>query len=186
MNMTNKYSLEDLLDFLSHTGNKGMMPTATSRALAVAARNVFGVLDEEEQKNIGEVSLEAVIKRFNNKRAKDFNPGSLKEYARRVQRAVKLYEQWKENPAEFSVKTRTTGTHRKSREATQNNVNNDVTPTNIVATTVAQVSPSHHGTYESSFPVGAGRVITVSNIPKDLTSSEAEKLAQFVRMLAIE
>ncbi len=186
MNMTNKYSLEDLLDFLSHTANKGMMPAATSRALAVATRNVFGILDGEEQSNIGALDLNAVIKRFNIKRAKDFNSASLKEYGRRVQRAVELYEQWNENPAEFSVKTRTTGTRPKSGKATQNNVNNDASPTNIVATTAAQVSSSHHGTYESSFPVGAGRVITVSNIPKDLTSSEAEKLAQFVRMLAIE
>lgn len=186
MNMTNNYSLEDLLDFLSHTSNRGMMPAATSRALAVAARNVFGVLDEEEQKNLGELSLEKVIKRFNNKRAKDFNPGSLKEYARRVQRAVDLYEQWKENPAEFSVKTRTTGTRRKSPKASQNDVSNEVTPTNVVEDSLAQLTTSRHGTYQSSFPVGAGRVITVSNIPEDLTSLEAEKLAQFVRMLAIE
>lgn len=171
--MTNNYSLEDLLDFLSHTGNKGMMPAATSQALAVAARNVFGVLDPEEQKNIGELSLEAVIKRFNNKRARDFNPGSLKEYGRRVQRAVDLYEQWKENPTEFSVKTRNASTRRKSVKTAQNDI-------------TKQEPVGHHGTYQSSFPIGAGRVITVSNIPEDLTSSEAEKLAQFVRMLAVE
>lgn len=186
MNMTNKYSLEDLLDFLSHTANKGMMPAATSRALAVATRNVFGILDEDEQSNIGALDLNAVIKRFNIKRAKDFNSGSLKEYGRRVQRAVELYEQWTENPAEFSVKTRATGTRRKSPKASQNDVNNEVTPTNVVEASVAQIPTSRHGTYQSSFPVGAGRVITVSNIPEDLTSLEAEKLAQFVRMLAIE
>lgn len=176
--MTNNYSLDDLLDFLSHTGKKGMMPAATSQALVVAARNVFGVLEPDEQKNIGEISLEAIIKRFNNKRAKDFNSGSLKAYASRVQRAVKLYEQWKENPADFSVKTRTAGTRRKpAREESS---------TSPVNTAVNQVPPSRHGTFQSSFPVGAGRVITVSNIPEDLTSSEAEKLAQFVKMLAVE
>ncbi len=184
MDMTNDYSLDDLLDFLSHTGNKGMMPTATSRAFAVAARNVFGVLDPEEQKNIGKISLEAVIKRFNNKRARDFNPGSLKEYARRVQRAVELFEQWKENPADFSVKTRATNTRRKSTKIKNgDNVNEEASTS---TTPLALHAPSsRHGTYQSSFPVGPGRVITVSNIPEDLSSSEAEKLAQFVRMLAV-
>jgi hypothetical protein len=186
MNMTNKYSLEDLLDFLNHTGNKGMMPAATSRALAVAARNVFGVLDEEEQKNIGGLSLDTVIKRFNNKRAKDFNQASLKEYARRVQRAVELYKQWKEDPAGFSVKTRTGGTRRKSAKPNQNDLTHEEAPTTAAAAAVAGVPQTRHGTYQSSFPVGAGRVITVSNIPEDLTSAEAEKLAQFVRMLAVE
>lgn len=184
--MTNDYSLEDLLEFLDHTGKKGMMPAATSRALAVAARNVFGVLDVEEQKNIGALSLDMIIKRFNNKRAKDFNPASLKEYARRVQRAVELYEKWKEDPAGFSVKTRASGTRRKSAKPNQNDPSLEEAPTTPPATDNAGAQQNRHGFYQSSFPVGVGRVITVSNIPEDLTASEAEKLAQFVRMLAVE
>ncbi|MFZ1701885.1 MAG: hypothetical protein WBO10_05380 [Pyrinomonadaceae bacterium] len=184
--MTNNYSLEDLLDFLSHTGNKGMMPTATSRALAVAVRNVFGVLDEDEQKNIGELDLNSVIKRFNNKRAKDFNPGSLKEYGRRVQRAIELYEQWKENPAEFSVKTRSTGARRKTGRTTQTDINHHEPAPSSATYPVTPIPPGRRGTFQSSFPVGPGRVVTLSNIPEDLTSGEADKLAQFVRLLAVE
>lgn len=160
------------------------MPAATSQALAVAVRNVFGVLDAEEQRNIGELRVEDVIKRFNNKRAKDFNSGSLKAYASRVKRAVDLYEQWKENPANFSVKTRTTGSRKKSALTCQNDVSGkDISTIDTIA---AHPSSNRRGTYQSSFPVGAGRVITVSDIPEDLTSLEAEKLAQFVRMLAVE
>ena len=183
--MTNSYSLEDLLDFLSHTGKKGMMPAATSTALGVAARNVFGVLDPEEQENIGALRLADVIRRFNNKRAKDFNSGSLKEYARRVNRAVELYEQWKENPADFSVKTRSTGKRRNTTNTnrTENQKIEVSTPETAIP---IQAPPIKQGTYQSSFPVGAGRVITVSNIPEDLTSSEAEKLAQFIKMLAVK
>lgn len=186
MHMTNTYSLEDLLDFLSHTGKKGMMPAATSQALAVAARNVFGVLGPEEQKNLGALRVEDVIKRFNNKRAKDFNSTSLKVYASRVQRAVNLYEQWKENPANFSVKTRTTSNRRKSVKTDLNDVNGENLSTTATDAATTHVPPGRHGTYNSSFPVGAGRVITISNIPEDLTTSEAEKLVQFVKMLAVK
>jgi hypothetical protein len=178
--------MDDLLDFLSHAAKKGIMPAASSRALAVAARNVLGVLDDEEQKNIGDINIEGVIKRFNNKRAKDFNPGSLKAYGQRVQRAIELYEQWKDNPANFSVKTRNSGTNRKPIKTKQNENRNEDIPITTAVTTTSPIPPNRQGTYQSSFPVGPGRVITVSSIPEDLTSLEAEKLAQFVRMLAVE
>ena len=178
--MTNDYTMEDLLDFLTHSGDKGFVPAATAQALAVAARNVLGVLEENEQKNIGALDLDAVIKRFNNKRAKDFNPASLIEYARRVRRAIELYEQWKENPADFSVKTRAPRKQKKDSQANPpmrnlDSSNGDVQPT-----------PNLNGTFQSSFPVGSGRIITVSNIPNDLTSTEAKKLSEFVLMLAID
>ncbi|MGI8812739.1 MAG: hypothetical protein ACR2IH_09475 [Pyrinomonadaceae bacterium] len=177
--MANQYAMDDLLDFLSHIGDKGLVPVATAQALAVATRNVFGALEEDEQKNIGGLNLDAIIKRFNNKRARDFSPASLKEYGRRVRRAIELYEQWKDNPANFSVETRAP---RKSKKEsvhfpadTSNNGPNEV-----------QHAPNRVGTFQSSFPVGSGRVITLSNIPEDLTSSEAERLAQFVRMLSVD
>ena len=177
--MTNDYSVDDLLDFLNHAGDRGLMPTASARALAVATRNVFGVLEEDEQKNIGKLDLDAVIKRFNNKRARDFNPGSLKEYARRVRKAIELFEEWKSNPADFSVKTRTS--RRSKSEPSSEKISR---PTNSFPET--QASTGQSGTYQSSFPIRAGRVITLLNVPEDLTSAEAEKLAQFVKMLAVE
>ncbi|MCV4697621.1 hypothetical protein OFB92_31420, partial [Escherichia coli] len=88
-----------------------------------------------------------------------------------VQRAVELYEQWKANPADFSVKTRTTGSRRKSAKTAQNDINKNESLTYNTADAVTQVPPSRHGTYQSSFPVGTGRVITISNIPDDLTTS---------------
>lgn len=179
--MANEHSMADLLDFLGHAGDRGLMPTATAQALAVAVRNVFGVLDEKELADIRSLDLDTAIKRFTNKRAKDFSPKSLKEYGRRVRKAVDLYSQWRENPAEFSVKTRTPATTKKERGA------------QVYASAAAATfpdpdrptAPSAPGGYQSAFPIRAGRVITLLNVPEDLTSSEAERLAQFVRMLAI-
>ena len=50
--MANAYSLEDLLEFLDHASDRGLIPTATARALAVAARNVMGVLTDEERRDL--------------------------------------------------------------------------------------------------------------------------------------
>ncbi len=176
--MTIKYTLEDLLDFLNHAGDKGLMPAASAQALAVATRNVFGVLEEDEQKNLETLDVDAIIRRFNNKRARDFSPNSLKEYGRRVRKALDLYLQWKNNPADFSVKTRAP---RKSRKESQTDAyESDTRESNI------HLPSNRAGAYQSSFPVGPGRVVTLINLPEDLTSAEAEKLAQFVRMLAVD
>ncbi|MGQ0814370.1 MAG: hypothetical protein ACT4O1_07870 [Gemmatimonadota bacterium] len=179
--MANDYSMGDLLDFLSHAGDRGLMPAATAQALAVAVRNVFSVLGDDEQEDLRTLDLDATIRRFNNKRARDFNPASLTEYGRRVRRAVDLYNQWKENPADFSVRTRAAPATAKKDRAQQAEA---PTSSSYVSPDVP-AAPTRSGGYQSSFPVRPGRVVTLSNIPEDLTAAEAEKLAQFVRMLAV-
>lgn len=187
--MANEYSVADLLDFLSHAGDRGLMPAATAQALAVAVRNVFGVLDSGEQEDLREIDLDATINRFTNKRAKDFNPTSLKEYARRVRRAVDLYTKWRHNPADFSIKTRPPNSGKKSRGGKKENIDPN-TPTSRgvgPATTDASIPvQSAPGGYQSAFPVRPGRVVTLLNVPEDLTSAEAGRLAQFVQMLAVQ
>ncbi|HLV26169.1 MAG TPA: hypothetical protein VKZ41_07630 [Gemmatimonadales bacterium] len=180
--MTNAYSMGDLEDFLDHAGDRGLMPAATAKALAVAARNVFGVLTEEERQDLSQLDMSSVIKRFTNKRARDFNPSSLKEYARRVNRAVDLYAQWRADPANFTVKTRTTaGTRKKERNHAA------AEPSEFAATgSSSSLPPQAEGGYQSSIPVRPGFVITLVNIPPDLTTAEAERLASFVRMLAVD
>lgn len=177
--MTNAYSMDDLLDFLDHAGDRGLMPTATSQALAVASRKVLGILGEHEQRDLSQLDLEAVIKRFNNKRARDFSPSSLKEYGRRVHRAVELFLQWREDPANFSIKTRAGSTTRKQEKGAERNE---------IGTKEARPEPVpvlRADTYQSSLPVRPGVIVTLFNVPYDLTSAEAERLANFVRMLAV-
>jgi hypothetical protein len=179
--MANAYSLDDLLDFLDHAGDRGLMPAATAQALAVATRNVLGVLGDHEKNDLSQQDLDSVIKRFNNKRAKDFSPSSLKEYGRRLHRAVELFLAWREDPANFTVRTRsTTGARKKdkgkSSGAQQPDGDSDQ----------SDELPARPGTYHSAIPVRPGVVVTLANVPYDLTKAEAERLAGFVRMLAIE
>lgn len=178
--MTNTYSTDDLLEFLEHAADRGLMPAATARALAVASRNVLGILTDAERADLNQLDFDAVIKRFVNKRAKDFNPASLKEYGRRVRRAVELFLKWRADPSNFAVKTRASSTSRKKQGGTENGE---------LATKDLQVEtiPAQpQGTYQSSLPVRPGLIVTLSNVPYDLTSAEAERLASFIKMLAVE
>lgn len=204
--MANGYSKDDLLEFLSHASEKGLMPAATSTALGVASRNILGMLDASEAEDLRKVDIDATIRRFTIKRARDFTPSSLKEYERRLHRAIGLFLDWRDDPANFTVKTRATSSGKRkdrpnrsgagtiggiaampgggnvtasgygSGEARANETRSDEEP------------PARHdlGGYRSAFPVRPGIVVTVSNIPADLTPEEAERLAKFIKMLAIE
>jgi hypothetical protein len=178
--MANTYSMDDLLGFLEHAGERGLMPTATARALAVASRNVLGVLTDQEKKELGGQDLDAVIKRFNNKRAKDFNPSSLREYGRRVHRAIDLFLNWRADPANFTVKTRSTTSSRKKGKAAE------ITDQGETHSAFEPTTADRPGTYHSSLPVRPGVVVTLGNLPHDLTKAEANRLAEFIKMLAIE
>jgi hypothetical protein len=47
-------------------------------------------------------------------------------------------------------------------------------------------SPNRPGTYNSSLPVRPGVVVTLANVPYDLTKAEAERLVGFIRLLAVD
>lgn len=183
--MENAYSMDNLLEFLDHAANRGLIPATTAQALAVACRSVLAILTEDEKADLSRLDIEAVNKRFANRRAKDFNPASLREYGRRVKRAVDLFLRWREDPANFTIKTRATGNSRKKQGASENGgpagqeVRVDTIPAQL-----AGPYPSS-GTYQSSFPVRPGLVVTLHNVPNDLTGAEADRLASFIRMLAV-
>jgi len=179
--MANAYSTDDLVDFLDHAGDRGLMPAATAQALAVASRNVLGVLTDAERADLSKHDLDAVIKRFNNKRARDFTPASLKEYGRRVHRAVDLFLNWRADPANFTIKTRANVAGRKKAKGSDASESDDIS--SVADAPVPQARP---GAYQSALPVRPGIVVTLVNIPYDLTKGEAERLANFVRLLAVD
>lgn len=181
--MTDSHSVEDVIGFLNHAGERGLIPAATAQALAVATRNVFSVLGEEERAALPLDDLDGVIRRFTNKRARDFNPASLKEYGRRVRRAVEMYLRWREDPANFTVKTRTTTPARKRATAAAPGQTEPVVDQHVFCDH-AVLNPHEGSGYQTAFPVRPGQVVQLRNVPHDLTASEAERLAQFIRLLA--
>lgn len=178
--MANAYSMDDLLEFLDHAGDRGLMPAATAQALAVATRNVLGILTENEKSDLSQLDYDAAIKRFTNKRAKEFNPASLKEYGRRVRRAVELFLSWRADPANFTIKTRTTSAPRRKDRGVENS------EPSAREASAERIPEETAGTYRSALPVRPGLVVTLLNVPYDLTSAEAERLANFVKMLAVK
>ncbi len=174
------YSADDLLEFLDDASDKGLMPAATAQALAVATRNVLGILSDDEKADLSQLDLEAAVRRFTDKRAKDFNPTSLKEYGRRIKRAVELFLSWREDPANFRIRTRTTTVPRTREKGLGGS------ELMVRDASMERAPDEVAGTYRSAVPIRPGLIVTLINIPNDLTSAEAERIAGFVRMLALQ
>jgi hypothetical protein len=171
---------EGLLAFLDTAGERGALPRPTAAALTVASRRVMQVLTANERANLLNVKPAVVVKRFNQKFADRFSPGSLKEYGRRFERALELFKQWNANPTHFSVPTRLT--KRARGRAAAGAADGETRASGEEDAPAARAGAS---SFHSSFPVRPGTVVTFLNIPSDLTKAEAERLAQFVRMLAV-
>lgn len=188
--MANAHSLDELLGFLDHAADKGLMPAATATALGVATRNVVAVLDTAEREDVRQLDLDAVIRRFQNKRARDFSGDTLKEYGRRFRRAIELFTGWRDDPANFRVKTRATAPQRKRKNG---GAASDVaaaaiprsadleTPQTVTGSSLPPVA----GTYQTVVPLGRERFV-ILQVPADLTRAEADRLASFVKFLPAE
>jgi hypothetical protein len=178
--MQTDYSVDELLEFLNHAADRGLMPAATAKALEVSSRKVFSSLSDDERADLRTIDLDSVVKRFGNKHAKEFTPTSLRAYGQRATRAVDQFLKWRENPAGFSVKTRSTVSSRKRVPAP--NVAESLGTTEPPSATVGMTA----GSYQTSFPIRPGKIVTVANLPNDLSTAEAERLAQFIKMLVVD
>lgn len=181
-----EYGSVAILDFLAHASERGMLPAATAGALAVACRTVFEILEPAEAEDLRAVDLDRLVSRFVNKRARDFNPSSLKEYGRRVKRAWDLFSAWKSDPANFSPKTRATDATRRAKRVDRPSAEpgSGAVPAAPAPPTVRSVEAFEMpGAFSSAFPIRRGHVVTIANIPADLTGEEAERLASYVRLL---
>ena len=183
--MATEYGAAAVLDFLLHAGERGLLPAATASALAVGCRTVFEILDDGEAADLRAVDLNTLVNRFSNRRARDFNPSSLKEYGRRVHRAWELFSAWKADPANFSPKGRTTSAKisREPKKADRRSISDPMTNSFPAAVTVNAIANESPDFFTSTFPIRRGHLVTIANLPADLTVDEAERLASFVRLL---
>lgn len=186
--MDAEYSYDDLLEFLDHAGQQGIMPAATAGALASAARSILGPLDPAERADLRNVKVDAAIRRFTNKRAKDMTPSSLKVYGQRVRKALDYYFNWRDDPAGFVPASRSPrGGKTRRNGARPNEAAVAEGPTIFEARPQVQQMPPGvaPNAYQTSLPIRPGHVVTISNIPHDLTETEARRLGEFLQLLVV-
>jgi hypothetical protein len=178
----NDRSLKGLIEFLEWTGEKGLMAKGTVTGRKVAVSNVLGVLDPEEQGDITALDLDSVMTRFVNLQGKKYNTSSLNVYKSRTNAALQDFKQYLNDPLSFKPST--------NKSEKQNGKASKAKTQKPQSTTAEPASPSHVGQTSSAnvFPIQIREnlVIRVHGLPFDLTKSEAERIANVVKAMAME
>lgn len=181
--MSNR-SVSALLEFLDYLAAKGMMQRNTVSGRKAAVSKVFGVLDPEEQGDVTQVNIDEAMTRFFNLEGRGYKPESLGVYKSRVNSAVNDFKAYLESPSTFKP----SGGAKATRTAPR-----------VVKVTAGQPKPVHsseaHVRYEQPVSTGANVfpipirpdvVVRIHGLPFDLTSAEADKIANVVKAMAME
>jgi len=175
-------SLNGLLDFLEYLGAKGLMQRNTVSGRKAAASRVLGVLDPEEASDVTALDLDDVMGRFYNLEGKSYKPDSLAVYKSRVNAAISDFRSYLDNPASFKPST-----------AMKKGKNDGPTKRPPSQKPVAQtievprIDSSAHTATVNVFPIPIRPdvVVRIHGLPFDLTQSEADKIANVVKAMAM-
>lgn len=179
-------SYDGLIGFLDWTAEKGLMAKNTVNGRKAAVSGVFGILDPEEKGDVTTVDLDNAMTRFINLQGKKYNPSSLTVYKSRTNAALNDFRQWLKDPMAFrpqgNKSDKGNGKTLKPKEAKSAPVNQEPPPSALFTPTPTP-TPS-----ANVFPIQIREnlVIRIHGLPFDLTKSEADRIANVVKAMAME
>jgi len=180
------YSVEALLSFLDWAATKGKMNQRTAEGRKVACNRLFSVLDEDERADVRTLDLDDIAARFHNLQGTSYTQSSLREYRRRVEKAITDFLEWKKDPSSWrpstaSPKTRDKGERSETlRSEKPRGTGSSVQPRSIPPSW----SPTEQPVYP--YPLRPEVTVLISNLPRDLTLAEARRLGAFLQTLAVD
>lgn len=180
--MAGKRSREALLGFLDYLGQKGLMNATTARSRKASVNGVLGILSEEEADDVSTLDLDELMHRFSNLQGSKFTPESLQTYKSRVKASIEDFLRYLDNPLTFRANT-PTGT----RKARDKSAPAKATAKSSTAPVQAPQPPASRHTAADSIlpiPVRADLIVYVQGLPFDLTTAEANKIANVIKAMA--
>lgn len=179
-------SLTGLVGFLDWTADKGIMAKNTVNGRKAAVSSVLGILDPEEKGDITALDLDSVMTRFVNLQGKKYNTSSLNVYKSRTNAAINDFKAWLADPLSFKpnggkIEKKTAPKPSKKADFTSRSTAPE--PSSNV-----QIGQTSLPTSANVFPIQIREnlVVRIHSLPFDLTKSEAERIANVVKAMAIE
>lgn len=187
---TKDYSIDAFNKFLDYVIDKGLMKPETAKSRKRAANAVLGILEPEDRADLRKIDLDHVSHRFANLQGSSFKPTSLKMYASRTNAALSDFIQYVEDPMGF--KPSLSPRSRKSSENGKNEGKKVEKTTGNSQSGAGGGQSVHRNEHTEThshlvfpIPIREGVIVKVSNIPADLSATEAEKIAAVVKALAV-
>ncbi|NUR99277.1 MAG: hypothetical protein HOV67_28975 [Kribbellaceae bacterium] len=174
-----------LLLFLDWAVRKGELPEATAKNLQVAANRVLSIEEEPEEISVRELDADAFFTRFENKNKANYKTSSMAVYRSRFRSAVNMYLLWLSGDSDWNAgpARSATGAKKAPPRKIKPTESSKVTASTISGPTDPPSAPAGMVSYDVPLRQGLRARLV---IPEDLTAREAERLAAFVRVLAVD
>jgi len=169
-----------LVDHWKWAAEKGLMNNNTAASLGAATRQVLSVVDNWQTLDVRALDVEDILRRFQNKRGKDFVPQSLNTYKARFAQAVRLFISYLDDPGGWKP---TSGNGRTPTRQKKQAVRSTDAP--LSAERESPSPPRVTGLVEYPFPLREGRFAYL-RLPVDLSKADVQRLTAYLNTLVMD
>jgi site-specific recombinase XerD len=184
-NMNADYSRTALLKFIDYLSNKGLMKQSTAIGRKAACNKVLGILDDNEAADLRNIDVDSLMQRFSNKEGSNYKATSLNVYAGRVKSALEDFVKYVDNPMAFKTNVMPNGKKPAEKQKPLRDDNRKEAGANVERLPETPLT-SPAAVSIMPIPLRQNLTIYVQGLPFDLTSAEANKLANVIRAMALE
>jgi len=191
MNADSRFSEAAFFQFIDFVGKKGLVKDSKASNWKSAGIQMLSILDADEKKDLRGLDVEQLINRFANLKGTEVTSSSLKIYKSRFKGAYIDFMSWAEDPVNYSPSGRTlsntksNGGAKKKKGPGKTPKSNTSPPSQVEHQTHSMVAPAATDSVIFPIPISGGRIITINNLPHELSKADAEKISAVVRALAI-
>lgn len=190
--MEQNYRFQDVVDFLEYAGNHGLIKASTAQSYRVGCSKIEEALTPDELADVRKIDVDAVFTRFANANKIQVSPATLREYRRRVATSIEEFLEWRKDPSGYKPKGSrsnkskgedgTSGTKKRVKRAKVGETDSSsVTSSESIVSSAQTSAPL----LSLPYPIRANLLAHIQ-VPRDLTSEEANRLAAFIKTLATD
>lgn len=175
-----------MIAFLDYAIKRKEMVEATAVALRTGCKKVLEIEDDSNTVDLKTADVDDIIRRFRNGARGQMKDRSIDQYEQRFRQTVDMYRKWLVDDPTWRPAGRAPKTANGSSTARAATPRNTVTPVQGGGTGMPRHDePAAPGMITYPIPIRPGvhgRIV----LPEDLTTREAQRIAQFVAALAFE
>lgn len=175
-----------LIAFLGWTIDKNELVDATASALRTGCMKVLSVENGWEDLDLRTADLDGILSRFKIKHRMDMKDRTREQYEQRFRQSVEMYVKWLDDDPTWKPAQRKRAT---STNGGGNGNKPSPAPASVPSAAPVEIptkqAPPQPGMITYPFPIRPGLRGSIQ-LPEDLTTREASRIAAFIATLAVE
>lgn len=175
--MSKDYSEAEFNKFMRQSVQAGIINPQVARSRKLAAEQLLAELKSHERNDMRLVDVEELCSRFHKLQDSTIRPESLGVYQSRLRDALNDFIAWNDSPESFKPRE---SEFRAVREQLKSEPNDHRQAREELA-----LNPPRSPLEIFPVPIREDLVVYVQNVPLDMTTKEAEKIAAVIQALAV-